>query len=282
VATVSAGAYGLQVDRIAETAILNPAPPATWAPLTVRWEDLAKPVGTEGETGIWADESTARVQMSDGALAVLDREAGSLTWHGPRNAEDGRFAHPLFGAVGAVHAWWRGAEALHGGAFVAGAGAWALLGDPGAGKSSVLAGLAGAGTPVLADDCVVIDGGGLALAGPRCVDVRPGDTVWPSPGGDPVLVRGGARRRIGLAPVAPEVPFCGAIVLGWGDSLEIRRVPVAERLGLLAEHRWALLLPRRPEALLDLARLPVLEVRRPRGPGSFTPTLDRMLEIAAD
>jgi hypothetical protein len=78
------------------------------------------------------------------------------------------------------------------------------------GESTLLAGLANAGIPIVTDDVLVLSNG-AAIAGPRCSDLRPdvkrfglGAAVRPS---DP-------RNRISLPPITAGHPLVGVIHLG--------------------------------------------------------------------
>jgi hypothetical protein len=121
--------------------------------------------------------------------------------------------------------------------------------------------LAQAGTPILTDD-VLVFGAGMALAGPRCIDLRPdmqrfgsGTSVRPR---DP-------RNRVVLAPIAAEHPLAGLIHLDW-SSAETAIEPLHHRDALKrlrvvrGENGW----PRDPRALLELAALPAFSLTRPR------------------
>ncbi len=148
-----------------------------------------------------------------------------------------------------------------------------------AGKSTLLAGLARRGTPILSDDLLVIDRTGQAFAGPRCLDLR-----RPPLGGDGAAerlrpVRGDTRLRLDLAPVAPAARLRGWFFLEWGSRVEAVRCSAQARLGgLLAQRRWAdeAIDPR---VLLALASLPAWTLRRPRGAAHLPATLALLDEI---
>ena len=110
--------------------------------------------------------------LLNGERALLDRSERSATFLLGSADDDGRIVHPLLTAAGVIFAWWHGLEALHAGAFTTPQGAWRCVGGQGEqGKSSMLARLALAGRPVLTDDLLIVNGK-LALAGPRCLDLR--------------------------------------------------------------------------------------------------------------
>jgi len=169
--------------------------------------------------------------------------------------------HPLLGRAAAHIALAYGAEAMHAGAVAGIAGAWAIIGPKGAGKSTLLASLAGVGAPIVTDDILVIRGG-AAMAGPRCIDLRPDTTGF----GLGVAVRpSDPRNRIRLPSIAAEHPLAGLIHLEW-SSAETTIEPLdhreaIKRLLILRSEKGY---PRNPRALLDLATLPTLLLRRPR------------------
>ncbi|MGH2874862.1 MAG: hypothetical protein ACRDLV_01290, partial [Solirubrobacteraceae bacterium] len=189
----------------------------------------------------------------------LDVEA--LTLRISSDVGHDEIVHPLLGRVGAQLARACGGDALHAGAVVGPAGAWAIVGPKGAGKSTLLSALAAAGTPVLTDDVLVLRDG-VALAGPRCVDLRPG----PPDFGPGTAVRpGDPRRRIVLPPIAAEHPLQGLIHLEWSEA-DIALDPlrpsgaISRLLALRGEKGY----PARPETLLNLAALTTVRLRRPR------------------
>ncbi len=169
--------------------------------------------------------------------------------------------HPLLGRVASQVALAHGADAMHAGAVVGSTGAWAVFGPKGAGKSTLLASLNDIGVPIVTDDVLVFRDG-AAMAGPRCIDLRPdakgfglGVAVRPS---DP-------RNRIALPPIAAEHPLVGLIHLEWSpteatvDPLD-RREAIKRLLILRSDKGY----PRNPRALLDLAALPTVVLSRPR------------------
>ncbi len=169
--------------------------------------------------------------------------AGSVS--STKRPDDRALVHPHLAGVAAVAAHWLGRESFHAGAFVAGGGVWGLLGERGAGKSSMLASLALAGVPVVSDDVLVLDSR-TALAGPRSIDLR-SDASAHLDAGEPLGVIGGRERwRLPLAPIAPELPLRGWVVLGWDERTAVRQLQGSRRLTSLLPYRAARLYP--PEA----------------------------------
>jgi hypothetical protein len=176
----------------------------------------------------------------------------------------------------AVAARWPGFENFHAGAVLANGGAWGILGDKETGESSTLAYLALSGRDVLMDDLLVVDGD-EALAGPRCVDLReePAATLG---AGEPIgVVRLRERWRLALGPVPSQVPLCGWVTLAWSHKVSVEPVRGPMRLMALLPLRSVRLVPPAPEALVRLASLPVLELRRPRVWESLPRAVDALL-----
>jgi hypothetical protein len=147
---------------------------------------------------------------------------------------------------------------MHGAAFVANDGAWMVLAEKGGGKSSTMAALFAAGYSILADDLVVLEGG-LVMPGPRFVDLKEDpESVVGKPLAHELLLE---RRRIILPDAGLPVQLEGALLLEWGERVEVLPVPVVDRLALSIGHRT--LNETDPRLLLGLARTPMWVIRRP-------------------
>jgi hypothetical protein len=242
-----------------------------WPLVTVSWRQ-ADDIGAGDR--IRADY--AEVELPEGERAVIERGNRRATLLARSPVDDGRLVHPFLAGVGTIFAWWHGHAAVHGGAFMTRAGAWVLLGGRAAGKSSMLAALHLAGRPVLADDLVVI-ADGVALAGPRCVDLRPDSVDALGVGGSVEPVRGGERLRLAQREVAPQARLCGWVALSWSERIEARALGPAERLERLAVH--SSFPPRDRTSLIRLAQLPGWELSRPQVPTSLEPAVDRLLGL---
>ena len=179
----------------------------------------------------------------------------------PADTSHDELVHPLLGRVGSHLALAQGADAMHAGAVAGPAGAWAVVGPKMAGKSTLLAALSRAGTAIVTEDVLVFSGG-VAVAGPRCIDLRPD-----APGlGLGVAVRpADPRHRIALPPIAAEHRLTGVIHLEWGDEESaLDRLDHREALRRLLTVRSEKGYPRDPGKLIDLAALPTMRLRRPR------------------
>jgi hypothetical protein len=270
-------AYGLRVRGVDGVDELPSAPVGRSVArkvVTVRQADTVAP------PPVALDERRCVRLLPDGRHLALDRRRGTATFFGPPLTED-LLAHPYLGPIATTFNRWAGREAFHGGAFVKGDRAWAVLGPRTAGKSSLLAALASQDVPVLSDDILVVDGSG-AYAGPRCVDLRhpiPGRSLDTKP------VRNTTRLRLRLPPIPLRLPLGGWLFLRWGDELTMTSVGAAELLGRLAARRSWPQLPSDPAATLAIATLPAWDLTRPRDWNALGETcrlLDRVLRAVPD
>ncbi len=254
--------------------------PITDAAYGLRWDGLAGPELTLDGAAEWPSVSVAfRRQSSAGerdrvddaravirtpaALLRVDRATSRLEICAPDPVPTTDVVHPGLWPAATVFARWRGSETLHAGAFTLdGRGAWAVLGERGAGKSSLLAALALDDVELLADDLLVIDGG-CCLAGPRCLDLRPPAAAALGVEDRTALVRCTERRRLSLPPARARYELRGFVYLAWGDELRIEPMVAAERFGALVEHRRLVNLGADFEHLLDLSALPAMRLTRP-------------------
>lgn len=207
----------------------------------------------------------------------MDRIRQRATFTLPASPTPSSLVHPHLAVVGAVCAHWSTREAFHAGAFVTDGGVWGVLGEKGAGKSSMLAALSRAGIAILADDLLVLDGQ-RAFAGPRSIDLRR-DAASSLALGYPLGVVGDRERwRVALEPIRPELAFHGWVALRWSEEPAIRPLRGADRLRELLVHRALRIPPRTPAALIELASLPFVELSRPRRWSSIQQAADRLLD----
>jgi hypothetical protein len=256
------GAYGLELPDVPNAADLLVPAPTSWA----SWR-LAQRAPREAEAqpadAVGAD--VARVGLSGGGWVELDRRARTSTLVLAARPADREMVHPYLASTAAVCARWRGWNCVHSGGVVLDGGAWGVLGDKEAGKSSTVAWLAlEAAAGVLCDDVLVIDSDGHALAGPRCIDLRE-DAARHLGVGEALGVVGARERwRMRLEPTPPTVPLRGWIELAWGDELALDPFGPTELLPAIVRNFSVRLMPPDVDALMDLAALPAWRLTRPR------------------
>jgi hypothetical protein len=252
-------AYGFRVEGIEDRDALAVRAASCWPVLRV--ERCIDP--DPGPPGARVTASEASIQ-TPAARLVLDRFIGKVAVHSRKPVADAELVHPCLWPAAAVFARWLGAETLHAGAFVGeDGGAWAILGERGSGKSTMLAALALVGRQVLADDLVVLDGH-ECFAGPRFIDLRPEAVAALGVEARTSSVRSTQRRRLPLPPSEGRFPLRGFVYLASGDRLAIEPMAPAEHFGMLARHRRVAALGADLDQLLDLAGLPAMRIRRPR------------------
>ncbi len=273
VGNVPRGAYGVVIPSVEAPNLLTPAAEG-WREIDIVRE------GGDGTAPIAIGPDEATFPLARGGSLTLRRVEHRAVFRTPYAISDDELVHPYLAPVGAVFARWNGRESLHAGAFVAGGRAWAVVGTREAGKSTLLAALHAAGHPIVTDDVLVIDDG-LALAGPRAIDLRAGAAAGVGLVERPDGVREDSRERVRLPPVPAEMPLAGWIVLAWGDALGLRPLPVANRFAPLVAQRSAVLPGDDPVGLLDLVKLPAYELVRPRDFSALRPAVDRLAELAA-
>lgn len=252
------GAYGFSLGGVDGARELLVDAPTGWPRLELCWRVDEGPLPDREHVS----DQRAELLLTAGGWVAIERASLRAEYALPRGVSPRALVHPHLAPVAAIASRWLGRESFHGGAIAIGDGAWAVLGDKEAGKSSTLAWLALAGHPVLADDLVVLDGG-RALAGPRSIDLRESSARRLGVG-EP-LGRIGLRDRWRLQlPVPPvELPLRGWIILAWGDGPpSLRALRGAARLRAILPHRAVRLIPTDPGTLVQLAALPCYELRR--------------------
>ena len=276
-AAPDAAAYGLRFRGLGDVPGLETAAadfPAEPAVAVVQSTGTAPPPTPEQRV----PGRSVRVLPDGRTLELVSRAGpggaigGAATLYGaPLPLPD--LAHPYLTPVAVPFARWNGWEAFHGGVFATGSRAWVVRGARTAGKSSLLAGLAGQGVPVLADDMAVTDGSAVH-AGPRSIDLRE-----PVPGVDLAQsdVRRGTRRRLLLPPVPRSLPLGGWLFLQWGEDIALRPVPPTAVLARLAVRRAHAHWPSDPSLLLALALRPAFDLVRPRRWDAVPAVIDALL-----
>jgi hypothetical protein len=253
------GAYGLRVRGLEwATGLLATA--------GHDWPEVHLGHGGEGERSEpqRLDRDRAVIDLRDAARRrlVMDRAAGTATFHGRELAPD-QLVHPYLWPVASIFSRWLGREALHGGAVVLDGGAWGVLGPADAGKSTLLAAFAAAGTPVVSDDLVVVEDRRV-LAGPRCIDLRAALPAELSGRLGAVRARRRSRWRVHLSAVDAEVPLRGWVFLAWEDRAKLTPLPERKTLTRLLRWRAWAELESGTDHLRELATLPAFTLGRPR------------------
>jgi hypothetical protein len=267
--------YGLNVHGLERAKDLRRCPSAGRGGVQVRVEMRAD--GREADHALDADRSVEA--MGPAHQWVLERAPASACLVGPR-LDDDLLAHPSLAPVAVVFNRWAGRESFHAASFESGDRAFGVIGRRTAGKSTLMAGLAARGVPVLSDDIVISDGR-VVFAGPRCVDLRS-----PIPHIDLELAsaRFGSRWRLPLPAAPAQLPLGGWIFLRWGSEVSMERCPPSLVLARLARWRGRHALASDPTMLLDLATRPAWDLTRPRDWAAFeqvTSTLTGTLDASA-
>lgn len=268
------GAYGFALRGVEGAEDLLAPAPTQWSVLGLEWEREEAPRPLADTVG----DRWAELRLRSGGSVFVDHRASRAVYRLPAEPRAGEMIHPHLAPAAAIMSHWLERDSFHAGAFVAGDGAWAVLGDKESGKSSLLAFLALEGHPVVTDDLLVLDGA-MALAGPRSLDLREPSARWLG-AGEP-LGRVGLRERwrLRLDALEPTVALRGFVVLRWHDGdPALRALRGAERLKALLPHR-AVRLPSTDAArLVSLSALGFYELRRPRDWGRLSATSDLLLE----
>lgn len=278
------GAYGFRIIGLEGFEQLLVTAEAAWPPLEVVWrEEPALPAGDvpEGAQSIVRFTSGGAVlELGPSSRITIERDPQRATIVSAATASGHAVVHPFLGGAASIVARWHGWESLHAGAFLMNGKAWGVLGERAAGKSSLLALLHLRGRSVLADDILVIERG-TVFAAPRSLDLRR-ETAERYGAGDH-LGRVGARERwrVGLGPVPNRATLGGWIHLAWGDRVEVKPVHGHGRLTRLAAQLTIPDVPADAAALLELAALPSVELRRPRDWVHADVAADALLAVLA-
>jgi hypothetical protein len=169
-----------------------------------------------------------------------------------------------------------GRQAFHAGAFNVGGRTWGVLGAKEAGKSSTLALVAARGAAVVTDDLLVVERGS-ALAGPRCIDLRPEAAAVLGIGEALGTVGLRERWRVRVDPCPLATPVVGWVVPAWGDAPLTPVAPVDRLRILLAHCALQGITMNDPDEYLRLASLPMLSWSRRRDWTAAGPSVDELL-----
>ncbi len=266
------GAYGLAITGLSGANGRLMQAPAHWRQLHL--VQARPPADTA--TVAFVDDERAFVPLDHDHAVSVDRRRRTAVVLARSDRDDERLAHPLLVIPASLFAHWEGRAALHGGAFVAGARAWGVLGDKRAGKSTTLAALALAAAPIIADDLLVVDRLRV-LRGPQHVDLRPSSARRLDLPRDVKLVRRRHRLRPPAAPA--EVPLGGWVFLAWGRRPALRRLTRSDALRRIAQRFSFPALDRDPLQLLELASRPAFELVRPHTMAGIAETTRWLMEL---
>jgi hypothetical protein len=270
--SVYIGAYGFRIEGLDGARSLLVEAPEQWPRLGIVVESDAP-----GPPCDRLGPDRAELRLSGGGWVGIDRQPGRAVYHLPRPLDAGALVHPYLAPVALVAARWLGRESFHAGAFATADGAWALLGDKEAGKSTTLAWLLAHGHEIVCDDALILDGPN-ALAGPRSIDLR-AESARRLGIGDPLGTVGVRERwRIQLDPIPAELPLKGWVTLEWADATAVEPIRGTAKLAALTPHRGVFIEPPRPELLIDYAALPHWRLRRPRSWEAIGASVERLLE----
>jgi hypothetical protein len=232
----------------------------------------------EDETSDW-DATGMRVPLAAGGHL-------SITWpfdvtlRLPGHPIDECVVQPHLTTAAASIAMRRGSQPFHAGAFAVDGAAWGILGAKEAGKSSTLALASQHGATILTDDLLVAEAG-VALAGPRCIDLRPEAARALDMGENLGTVGLRERWRVRVGPCPPTVPLAGFIVPSWGAD-EMSVLPPVTRLEVLFSFSALQgITMNDPAAYLELSSLPMLSWSRPRSWSSARGSFGLLLEHLA-
>jgi len=231
---------------------------------SLRVETVQAPDKENSKSRLDGDQADVRL-MAGGRLRMRRGEGRArFSFAAPPAPSD--LLHPYLAPAAALAHLWAGREAFHAGSFATRAGAVVVLADKGGGKSTTLAWLAAEhAVPVLSDDLVIVEDG-LALAGPRCLDLRAQPAVRCLALADSQPVRGTDRLRMTLAPGPAQAPLAGTVVLQWGSRLTMTAVRIPDRVRRLLPYRmFADRLAVAPNSILELCAVPMLILTRPHG-----------------
>ena len=250
------GAYGIRIDGIAGRDDLLVDAEPSWPRIDLQ-VDLRE--AEHADEHVATD--SAALNLKTGGRLTVDRAQSVARFATGRPLSDDELIHPFLAPVAAVVAHWEQRIAFHAGAISVDGRAWGVIGERGAGKSSLLAWLSRDGVDVVTDDVLVL-ADGTAFAGPRTIDLREDSTEVL--GGEPIGMAGARPRwRVRLPRIAAVLPFRGWIYLAWGDEVRAGEVAVGERLPRLMASLALRMSIADPKALLPLAALPAVELTRP-------------------
>jgi hypothetical protein len=253
------GAYGFKLAGFDDEAGLNDVP-AEWPLLRVE-ERAAEGGDPFDRVDIGPDR--AIVPLLGDVLLTVEREPAKATYWTPRRLGRESILHPYLAPAAAIASWWIGRETFHGGGLILRDGVWAILGDKGSGKSSLLAWFASQGHGVLTDDALVVEKG-RTYVGPRSIDLRNVPERLHSAAEFVGVIGDRERWRIRLPHAPATLELRGWVILEWAEDVRVGSVAADTLFEHLISQRMVLLRPPDPVRLLEHATLPGFRLRRPK------------------
>ncbi len=253
-ADVEIGLYGIRLAGLRRRGPSEPRPDAGWP----RWTFAQVRGPADDAAGMTIDDGRARIGLPGTGELRLSAADRHIALHAPAPVPPATVEHPLLVPAAAAVAHWHGRAAVHAAAVLAGGAVWGLLGDGGAGKSTLAAELIRRGCVAFADDLLVVEGV-TAYAGPPFIDLRADVAArFPARG----LGEVGRRERWRLPA---ENDRLAAPLGGWvalersAGPARIEPLAPRDRVRVLGA---AVGLPLAGDRLLALADRPVLALRR--------------------
>jgi hypothetical protein len=255
---VADGAWGLRFPSLSAAAhVLVEAPQWPAVSLDIRY--LAAAV--DDRSSDWDSRGMHVTLPTGGAVQIAWPFDVTLSLQGHPIPEC--VVQPHLTTAAAAISLRRGFQPFHAGAFEHNGQAWAVVGSRESGKSSTLALAHRLGATVITDDLLVIDRG-LALAGPRCIDLRQEAARVLETGEELGIVGLRERWRVRVGACAPGTAVAGFIVPTWGDD-EVSVLPPVRRLQVLFSNSALQgVTMNEPDEYLRLTSLPMVSWVRPK------------------
>src|SRR5262245_23197741 len=130
------GAYGFRLNFEGEPALFPDLVPVSAEAATV---SVTCRLGAALQTRDDVSDDRVEMMTQHGAHVIVRREPPATDLIAPVPLSPEALVHPMLTMPFSVLSRWRGDVALHGGAFVHAGGAWGVIGERTAGKSTLLA-----------------------------------------------------------------------------------------------------------------------------------------------
>jgi hypothetical protein len=140
------GAYGLRLGPPLEDTYLVDVP-SDWPEWELQWRPLQPDQHQDQDQRIGPDEVLLNL-LPEGRV-LIERAANRSTLLLREEPRPEAWAHPHLSSTAVIAAWWLGRRSFHAGGFIVGGNAWGVLGEPGDGKSPILAWLSASGYQIV-------------------------------------------------------------------------------------------------------------------------------------